>query len=280
MPEPARVLPLFDGLALAFGDTHEHAKLYPTSHLQRGFRLMDHGEDLAEEAVGFGVPVARMGLQTLFPGSVAMEWPSEGSLAPIRARYKLDRAEKFAQVGGRTVDGRLFYTAKNLLEDVIRRWPISRTALMTTSSALRRIFHWETTYTDAGFATELMVTYRIDGGAGRLSVEIEAQNLPAAITEVVMMNEQGARPFDRYGDSSGLALQGRGIGCWDEVRGETAWFESGRRKVGFKLGQAKGARLFRGRELVGSRLAWAGFGYAFPPSVERLRYDVTIMRSA
>ena len=31
--------------------------------------------------------------------------------------------------------------------------------------------------------------------------------------------------------------------------------------MSFSLGQAPGARLYRGRELVGSRLAWAGFGY-------------------
>ena len=280
MPERRHVIPLSDGLALAFGDAPEHAKLYATSHLQRGFRLMDNGEDLAEEAVGFGVPVVRMGLQTLFPGSVAMEWPSDGSAAPIRARYRLDRVEKLAQAGSQPVDGRLFYTAKNLLAEVIRRWPASRNALTATSSALRRIFRWETTYADAGFATEVEVTYRIDAEAGRLSVEIEAQNLPAVITEVVMMNEQGAHTFDRYGDSSGLRLQGKRIGCWDEVRGEAAWFESSRRKVAFKLGQAEGARLFRGRELVGSRLAWAGFGYSFASSTRRLRHDVTITRAA
>jgi hypothetical protein len=221
-----------------------------------------------------------MGLQTLFPGSVRLEWPSEGSPEPIRARYRLGLVEKFARVGSQPVDGRLFYTAKNLLAEVIRRWPMSRNALTATSSALRRTFGWETTYVDAGFATEVEVTYRVDADSGRLSVEIETENLPAETTEVVMMNEQGAHHFDRYGDASGLALEERRIGCWDKVRGEVAWFESSRRKVSFKLGQAEGAQLFRGRELVGSRLAWAGFGYSFKPSLERLRYDLTIARSA
>jgi hypothetical protein len=280
MAEAARLIPLAGGLSLAFGDAPGQAKSYATSHLQRGFRLLDGGEDLAEEAVGFGVPVVRMGLQTLFPGSVVVEWPSEGSPTTIRARYRLDRVEKFARVDSQPVDGRLFYTTKNVLAEVIRRWPISRNALTAASSALRRIFHWETTYVDAGFATEVEVTYSVDAGARGVSVQIEAQHLPSVITEVVMMNEQGAHFFDRYGDSSGLALQGRRIGCWDEVRGEAAWFESSRRKVAFRLGQVEGARLFRGRELVGSRLAWAGFGYSFAPSVKRLRYDLTITRSA
>jgi len=42
----------------------------------------------------------------------------------------------------------------------------------------------------------------------------------------------------------------------------------------------KGARLFRGRELVSSRLAWAGFGYSFPPSIKRFVYELGIERHA
>ena len=76
--------------------------------------------------------------------------------------------------------------------------------------------------------------------------------------------------FDRYRDTSGISLQGDEIGCWDEVNAEEAWFESSTRQIAFRLGQVKGARLFRGRELIGSRLAWAGFGYSFPPSIREI----------
>jgi hypothetical protein len=46
--------------------------------------------------------------------------------------------------------------------------------------------------------------------------------------------------------------------------------------VAFSLGQAPGARLFRGRELVGARLAWVGFGYALPPTRRSFGYELTI----
>jgi hypothetical protein len=90
------------------------------------------------------------------------------------------------------------------------------------------------------------------------------------------MNEQAALTFDRYQDTSGILLQGHEIGCWDEVHAREAWFESTAHRVAFRLCQVKGARLFRGRELVGSRLAWAGFGYSFSPSNQTFRYELRI----
>ena len=89
-----------------------------------------------------------------------------------------------------------------------------------------------------------------------------------SLTEVIVMNEQGAHFFDQYRDSSGARLSGKEIGCWDEVTAEEASFASSTHRVAFNLPQVPGARLFRGRELIGSRLAWAGFGYSFPPTLQ------------
>jgi hypothetical protein len=47
----------------------------------------------------------------------------------------------------------------------------------------------------------------------------------------------------------------------------------------FSLRQVEGARLYRGRELVGSRLAWSGFGYVLPPGIESFRYEISVGRS-
>ena len=93
------------------------------------------------------------------------------------------------------------------------------------------------------------------------------------------MNEQGARSFDRYRDSDGPALAGSRIGAWHEVRGAEACFVSRAHGVSFSLQQAEGAQLYRGRELIGSRLAWSGFGYTLAPTRERFEYDVLIART-
>ena len=98
------------------------------------------------------------------------------------------------------------------------------------------------------------------------------------VTEVILMNEQGARFFDRYTDSLGLLLYGKNIGCWDEVDAREASFGGSTTGASFTAEKAEGARLFRGRELVGSRLAWSGFGYSFPPSGQTVSYTLRIVR--
>jgi hypothetical protein len=92
------------------------------------------------------------------------------------------------------------------------------------------------------------------------------------------MNEQGGRAFDTYQDTGGLFLQGRAIGCWDEISADEAMFLSPVRRVAFRLSPISGSKLFRGRELVGNRLAWSGFGYTFPPGSGKFSYSLKIDR--
>jgi len=274
-------IPLFQGLSLKISDIPDAGKTYPTGHLQKGFILLDQGQELAEEAVGFGLPVLKRGLQTIFPGVVALTWQERGSTWDITALFKLNLVEKISRgKNENNVENRLLYALKNFLAAIIRRLPMFRGSLTTTSNKLRQMFNWETTYADAGFSTEVKLIYTIDVKTGKITVEIDTSGLPSFITEVVVMNEQGAHYFDRYVDASGISLQEDEIGCWDEVNAEEAWFESSTRQIAFRLGQIKGARLFRGRELIDSQLAWAGFGYSFPPSIKRLRYEMRIEKRA
>jgi hypothetical protein len=270
-------IPLFQGLSLKINDTFPPGRNgYPTARLQKGLILLDQGRELAEEAVGFGVPVLQRGLQTIFPGAVKLTWQQRDSTWDITALFKANLVEKITRRGNENVENKFFYGVKNLLAVVIRRLPMLRGLLTGTSSQLRRMFDWETIYADAGFSTEVKVIYTIEAETGKLMFEIDTSGLSPYITEVAVMNEQGAHTFDRYLDTSGTSLAGKEIGCWDEVKAAEAWFESSARQVAFRLGQAKGARLFRGRELVGSRLAWAGFGYSFSPSIQRFRYEMGI----
>lgn len=271
-------IPLFQQFSLKIGDAPPGRKDYSTTRLQKGFLLLDQGQELAEEAVGFGVPVLKRGLQTIFPGAVSLTWQRRGSIWEITALFKLNLIEKISRGGNENIENRLLYAVKNLLAAAIRRLPLLRGILTATSSMLRGMFNWETTYVDAGFSTEVKVLYTIEAEAGKVTVEIDTAGLPPDITEVVVMNEQGAHYFDRYRDTSGVSLQKEEIGCWDEVNAEAASFESSARQVAFRLGRVKAARLFRGRELVDSRLAWAGFGYSFPPSSKGLRYEMRIER--
>jgi hypothetical protein len=270
-------IPLFQGLSLKINDASPSGgNGYPTAHLQKGLLLLDQGQELAEEAVGFGVPVLKRGLQAIFPGGVTLTGQVKDSIWEITARFRLNLVEKISRGGEKDMENRLLYFLKNLSAAMIRSMPVLRGSLTVLSNWLRRMFHWETAYATTGFSTELIVNYRIQPETGMVNVEIDASILPPEITEVALMNEQGARTFDRYQDSSGISLQGGEIGCWDEVKASEAWFESTSRGIAFRLGQVKGTRLYCGRELVGARLAWAGFGYSFKPSIQGFSYAIKV----
>ena len=72
-----------DGLEVRIADGPDDAgraggPAYPTRRLQRGLVLFDDGRDLSEEGVGFGVPVLKRGLQTVFPGAMELTVTSKG----------------------------------------------------------------------------------------------------------------------------------------------------------------------------------------------------------
>jgi hypothetical protein len=96
------------------------------------------------------------------------------------------------------------------------------------------------------------------------------------ISEIILMNEQGAHFFDLYREENGTIQHGDEIGCWDEVTASGGEFISNTYHLSFSLPHVDGARLFRGRELIGTRLAWSGFGYSFPPSQKSFKYEATL----
>ena len=269
-------IPLKHGVALTITDRTNGKGAYATSSLPKGLLLVSNGLELTEEAVGFGFPVVKRGLQALFPGKIELEVDQQGSIWTVQAVYVLNQVDKISGPRDAIVDNKLLNAVRNLLAAAIRGLPAVRRPLTNVSNRLRRAFNWEITFSDAGFSTEVKVRYIIDAEMGKVGIEIDTSSLPSGISEVIVMNEQGARYFDRYADSSGLSLQGEHIGIWDEVGAEEAWFESHAQRVTFRLSQVNGARLIRGRELIGSRLAWSGFGYSFPPSVQRFRYELSI----
>ena len=267
------------GISLRFASVPEAGGKYATSHLQKGFLLVADGKVLAEEAVGFGVPVLKRGLQAVFPGGMTFTTSSRGDVLEIAAVFSLDLEERFTRTDSNSVGGPLFYRLKNQMAALIRRVPLLRPVLTGTSSLLRALFGWRTTYERAGFQIPVQMTYCIDRTTGKMSVTVDLSNLEnRGVTEAIVMNEQGAHFFDRYREAGGSRLFGKRIGTWDAVVAEAAAFECPAAQVAFKLARVEGAHLYRGRELVGSRLAWSGFGYSFQPGMKIFQYELTLER--
>ncbi len=254
---------------------------YSTARLRRGLLLMDGGADLSEEGVGFGVPVVKRGRETLFPGALEVIELSFGSRPRLVALYTLDLVERLRGAGGDVVDRRGLYGAKDALAALHRRAPALRGPLTTVSSLLRASLGWTTVYERAGAtAGTVAVAWVVDPAGGVLTVDVDLTGLAPDVGEAVVMNEQGARCFDGYVEDGGAPRDAAGVATWDRVRAPRAAFVSGGRRVAFWALPADGARLYRGRELVGARLAWAGFGYSVSPAVGRLRYEIAVERLA
>lgn len=281
------VVPLSGGLALAIVDRASGGQDYPTRRLQKGLLLLADGRELAEEGVGFGVPVLKRGIQTIFPGGLKLAQRRSGLVWEVTAAFEMNLVERLARPGSASLGSRSLYAAKDSLAALHRRFPVLRGPLTATSNALRRSFGWVTTFEETHSVATLQLTYTVHGGEGSreasregsVAVAVDLSGLPdEGVSEVVVMNEQGARHFDRYVDVEGTTLLGGEIGTWDEVTASRAAFESAAQGVAFSLGQVAGARLHRGRELIGSRVAWSGFGYSLPATLGRFAYDLRIAR--
>jgi hypothetical protein len=274
------VIPLRHGLSLEIADGSVGAG-YPTARLARGLLLSCAGESLAGEGVGFGVPILKRGAQTIFPGGLDLVVGAEGPLWRATATYRMNLVERLAEPGGGSVRPKALYVAKDSLAALHRRVPRLRGPLTAASAALRHQFGWVTTYEESAVVARLPVVYTVRPDDGVVSMTVDWTPLSAAsgVTEVVIMNELGADVFDRYEDSAGIVLRCDAIGTWDEVTAARASFVSPARRVAFSLGQAPGARLFRGRELIDGRLAWAGFGYSCPRVLSGFTCDVRLERT-
>jgi hypothetical protein len=271
-------IPLFDGLSLKIAERSDDADGYPTRRLQKGLLLFDGRQELAEEGVGFGVPILKRGVETVFPGEMDLAWRRTGPVWEVTAVFAMDLIERLARPGGASLRSGVLYAAKDSLAALHRRAPPLRGPLTAVSTTLRRLFGWVTTYEKAEVSARLKVTYTIDGESGRIGVAVDITGLPKEVTEVVVMNELGGRVFDRYVDADGSDLRGDAIGAWDAVTAASARFVSTAHGVAFSLAQVKGAKLRRGRELIGARLAWSGFGYSLPPTPGAFIYEVRIER--
>lgn len=253
---------------------------FPTSRLRTGLATWDGGSDLSEEGVGFGVPVLTMGTRAVFPGHVRLVVCDDEPHRRLTATFDLDLVERLTRRDGAVVGSRPLYAVKNGLAALHRRMPALRGPLTAVSSGVRRTFALTTTYEQTEPIATIAVTFEVERGGGAIAVTADLAGVPwDRVDEVALMNEQGAHAFPRYRDSSGAELTGEAIGAWDEVAAEKATFVSRAHRVAFSAARAEGATLRRGRELVGSRLAWSGFGYRVARGAAAFRYELSVERA-
>ncbi|HSB64965.1 MAG TPA: hypothetical protein VLD65_00210 [Anaerolineales bacterium] len=268
---------LASGFELQLASGIDETNRYPTARIQKGLVLFHGDQDLSEEAVGFGVPILKRSLQTIFPSEVDLYLHGDSEQPKVSARFKLNLEERITKNGNDSIKNRLIYTSKNGLAAIIRQIPFLRGFLTSTSNLIRSKLDWRTTYEQSDFSTYVVLTYTIDDLNDQIKVElVGGEYLSSSISEIIIMNELGAHHFDQYQDTGGTCQTGEEISCWDPVIAEEAAFIARAHKISFGLHQVQGVRLYRGRELIEPRLAWSGFGYSFPPNHKNVSYTLTI----
>ena len=284
------VFDLGDGLALAVAEQPGDGEgpdpgavgPYPTSGLQKGLLLLEGGQELSSEGVGFGVPVLKRGPRAVFPGSAEII-VHPGAPHAITMTYTMDRVERLGWRRHRLFLHRPLDEAREAFALLYRRAPLLRRPLLAASNGIRWLLHVRTRFEQTTPVAVVPLTYVAGGRPGDVVVSVDLSRLPDAVTEVVLMNELGADVFGRFVDSDGADLQGAGIGAWNRVTAAKGSFVAEESGVSFTLESepdpdTPGARLYRGREMARGRLAWAGFGYSLRPGPPSFTYTLRVAR--
>jgi len=254
---------------------------YPSCRIQKGLVLVHENRDLSEEGIGFAVPVLKFGHETIFPGNAYITTEKDGDTSMVKIDYDMNLVERMMVKSSRKIDSKAFYKIKECFSWLHWEYPLFRMFLVHSSDLLRRNCGMKTRFEKISSAGIISVVNTVNTKKGIINVVVDIRNVNRErCTEVNIMNELGANHFDSYGDSNGLFLNGNAIGTWDEVFADEASFIDSCDNIAFTLNSKKGARMFRGRELVGGRLAWSGLAYRLPPDIINFTYDIRIERFA
>lgn len=250
---------------------------YPSSRIQKGLVLVYENRDLSEEGIGFAVPVLRFGHETLFPGNARVTTEKDDYTTVVNIDYDMNLVQRMTMKNRKRIESKAYYKIKEFFSMLHRYFPQLRRIMVRSSNSLRRVFGIETRFEKAASVGIVSTVNIIDIRKGLIHVDVDLSKLiRKGCTGMSIMNELGANHFDNYSDSNGLLLRGNAIGTWDETFADEVSFIDSRDSIAFTLNRVKGARMFRGRELVDGRLAWSGLAYVLPNDNINFAYDIRI----
>ncbi len=248
---------------------------YPTSSIQKGLLLTHRNKNLAEEGLGFGVPVLRSGHETIFPGKGRTTIEKNGDATIVKIDYDMNLVERIAVKSSKRIENGYFYMIKEHFSSLHREYPFLRGIITKSSTRLRQALGIETRFEKSDSMGTVSVVYVVNSSDGKVYISVDTGRIEKC-SEISMMNEQGANYFDIYHDSNGAILAGNSIGTWDETFADEVSFIDSHDSIMFTFEKVGGCRMFRGRELIPMRLAWAGLAYVIPPDEVDFAYSIRI----
>ena len=191
-----------------------------TASLQKGLVLMFDNQELIDEGLGFGVPVAKYGDKTYFSGSAEVAIQKNPSAVTLKKTYILDTiSRKKIWRASYINDGFYSSARKSFAKLYLTRKNLS--PLFNTIMELREKAKIKTEFIKVKPRGVITVNYEIEPLAVKVSVDFSRLTLKGC-EEVLVLNEQGSTTFEKYADTSGLKLFGREIGAWDAITADQA----------------------------------------------------------
>jgi hypothetical protein len=137
-------------------------------------------------------------------------------------------------------------------------------------------------YADVASLGTVVFSYTIRA-PDAIDVTVDFGGLNADWDRAYMMNEQGARSFTRYVDSTGRELEAADVGIWEETTAPFGCWEAPSRRVRFCVEAPPGQRGFVGREryrqynwLGFYALSWSGIDIAVEAPLDTYTYTIRV----
>jgi len=267
---------LRNNTSLLWQNAGSSSSCYPIGRMQKGLLLTHSGKELDEEGTGFGVPVLKLGCETILPGSAKITVDTQDEISIVVVTYILNLVQRI-RLKNKLIDSKTVYKLNEYLASIHRNAAVLRGIGTWLSNSFRRIFSMDTVMETISPSPAVTLVYSIHAKEGTVHISTDLSGLNKyEHKEIILTNEQGASYFDRYLDSNALTLTGKAIGSWDETDAEEASFVDSCHNIAFALQKVEGARMFRGREFVAGRLSWAGLAYVVPRNTTQFAYDIRI----
>jgi hypothetical protein len=240
--------------------------------LQKGLILVINGTEAVGEGTGFGLPVPVYSDETYFSGTSRLHVSQLGQRCIIRKEFTMDRVARnsFRNV---TLENRHARTFIEHFAHVYQKHPQLR---LLALKGLTEKMSIGKAFPKAAPRGNVTVTYTVDNT--RTTVKADFKSLEkTGLRRIFMLNEQGSQFFRKYTDSRGTELMDNEIGAWDGTDGEWACLKTLRGDIGFRLRNARGGVLRRGREFLEGSLDWVGLDYEISRRVDVFEYVIDVL---
>lgn len=245
--------------------------------LQKGLVLEAFDVELVEEGAGFGLPIAKYGDRTVFSSTAQLSVQKQtDSEAVFRKIYVLDSVSK-KSLRGIKLNDRFYRLIRKTFETGYLNRKTLRFAF-ALAMLLRNPVGVQTSFERVEPKGKVTVTYRCSLDQIRIAVDLSALD-KTNCREILILNEQGAKYFQRYSDTDGVTLSGSQISPWTKVTAERSALTCDEVRLSFTLEKSCNALMFRGREQVRNRFSWSGLTYSLKPERNNFEYSLCLARN-